>query len=76
VGKADIAYAITHHFVVRDVDADRWPPMRLLYVGPDRAGRLLEVIVIVRDDGVELAIHAMEMRPKYQTLLQGLEEDG
>jgi hypothetical protein len=30
---------------------------------------LLEVVTIVRDDGSELAIHAMRMRPKYRRLL-------
>jgi len=42
-----------------------------LYLGPARSGNLLEVITIVRDDGSELAIHAMTMRAKYQRLLQG-----
>jgi hypothetical protein len=32
---------------------------------------LLEVVTIVRDDGSELAIHAMKMRPKYRPLLPG-----
>jgi len=36
-----------------------------------RAGQLLEVVTVVRDDGSELAIHAMKMRPKYQRLLPG-----
>ncbi len=40
-----------------------------LYLGSSRAGELLEVVTIVRDDGTELAIHAMKMRPKYQRLL-------
>jgi hypothetical protein len=31
--------------------------------------RMLEVLTIVRDDGSELAIHAMRMRPRYQPLL-------
>ena len=40
-----------------------------LYLGPSRSAELLEVVTIVRDDGSELAIHAMPMRPKYQRLL-------
>jgi hypothetical protein len=40
-----------------------------LYVGPSRSADLLEVVTIVRDDGSELAIHAMRMRPKYRRLL-------
>lgn len=42
-----------------------------LYLGPARTADLLEVVTIVRDDGSELAIHAMNMRPKYQRLLPG-----
>jgi hypothetical protein len=40
-----------------------------LYIGPARNAELLETVTIVRDDGTELAIHAMKMRDKYQTLL-------
>jgi hypothetical protein len=42
-----------------------------LYVGPARSADLLEVATIVRDDGSELAIHAMRMRPNYRRLLPG-----
>ena len=42
-----------------------------LYLGPSRDADLLEVLTIVRDDGSELAIHAMKMRPKYRRLLPG-----
>jgi hypothetical protein len=42
-----------------------------LYLGPTRNAALLEVVTIVREDGSELAIHAMAMRPKYQGLLSG-----
>jgi hypothetical protein len=42
-----------------------------LYLGPARSAELLEVVTIVRDDGSELAIHAMKMRAKYQRLLPG-----
>jgi len=34
------------------------------------ASRLLEVVVVVREDGTELAIHAMKMRSKYEPLLR------
>jgi hypothetical protein len=42
-----------------------------LYLGPSRSADLLEVVTIVRDDGSELAIHAMRMRAKYHRLLPG-----
>ena len=44
-------------------------PLRVLYLGPDRAGNLLEVVALERDDGTELAIHAMKMSAKYEPLL-------
>jgi hypothetical protein len=42
-----------------------------LYLGATRNAELLEVVTVVREDGSELAIHAMRMRPKYHSLLPG-----
>lgn len=42
-----------------------------LYLGPARSDDLLEIVTILRDDGSELAIHAMRMRAKYRRLLPG-----
>lgn len=36
-----------------------------------RAGNLLEVVSVVRDDGTEVVIHAMRMRAKYESFLPG-----
>ena len=44
-------------------------PRRTLLLGPDRAGNLLELVVLELDDGRRLAIHAMPMRPSYLDLL-------
>jgi hypothetical protein len=57
---------IVHAMAIDDQDDDTRPSL-----GPSRRGELLEVVVIVRDDGTELAIHAMKMRAKYQRLLPG-----
>ena len=35
-----------------------------MLVGPDQAGNLLEVGVVVTDD-IEYAVHAMRARPRY-----------
>jgi hypothetical protein len=32
-------------------------------------GNLVEIVVLLLDDGTELIIHAMRMRPKYRDLL-------
>lgn len=37
---------------------------RDLYIGGDRAGRLLEIVVL-DDDGNQVAIHAMPLRRKF-----------
>jgi hypothetical protein len=42
-----------------------------LYPGPSRSAELLEVVTLVRDDGSELAIHAMKVRTKYQAATAG-----
>jgi len=66
VADEDIQHAVDHALVLEDVgeDPDRW-----LVIGPDRAGNLLEVVVLVTVEGSELAIHAMAMRAKYARLL-------
>ncbi len=61
-------HAVAHHLHEKDLNDDE-PPWRVLYLGPDRAGNLLEIVVIERDDGSELAIHAMKMQRKYERLL-------
>jgi hypothetical protein len=40
-----------------------------LVLGPDRAGNMLELVVLVFDDGRQMVIHAMVMRAKYRALL-------
>ncbi len=62
----DIGHATRHAMAIEDQEDDT-----RLYLGPSRSAELLEVVTIVRDDGSELAIHAMKMRAKYQRLLPG-----
>jgi hypothetical protein len=70
VADEDIRHAIVHAVYSADI-ADDEPPKRVLYLGPDRAANLLEIVVMELDDGSELAIHAMKIRPKYEKLLNG-----
>ncbi len=58
---ADILHAIT----VDEVGED---PVRWLVLGPDRAGNLLELVVMDRPAGPAV-IHAMPMRTQYRRLL-------
>ncbi len=74
VADEDIAHAITHHRFCANLDEDE-PPWRVLYLGADRAGNLLEVVVVERDDGTELVIHTMKMRKAYEELLRPKRQD-
>ncbi len=67
VAEEDAKHAINHALAIEDAgeDPDRW-----LVIGPDRAGNPLEVVVLVTEGNVELVIHAMAMRAKYQRLLK------
>ena len=66
VADQDILHATDHALALEDAgeDPDRW-----LLIGPDTAGNLLEVVVMITTEGTQLAIHAMPMRPKYRRLL-------
>lgn len=60
----DIDHAIRNALVAADDDEGK-----VLYLGPDTAGNLLEVVCVLRTDDSEIAIHAMKMRKAYQPLL-------
>ena len=38
---------------------------RAMHLGPDTAGRLLEVVTVARSVGAQVVIHAMPMRRKF-----------
>ena len=63
----DIHHAIDHALAIEDAgeDPDRW-----LVIGPDRAGNLLEVVILTTVEGNRLAIHAVPMRDKFRRLLE------
>lgn len=74
IGDQDIHHAIEHPVVVADIDPDGDPP-KLLAIGPDRAGNLLEVVVLALAADRLLVIHAMPLRRKYRSLLPGHRDD-
>lgn len=53
--------------LIASLDDDN--PGRQLRLGFDTHGRLLELIVLVWDDGTEELIHAMRARPQYVRML-------
>lgn len=61
----DIEHAINYALSSEVLGGDK-----LLYLGPARDGRLLEVVTLRREAGTELVIHAMKMRDKYERLLR------
>lgn len=67
VADEDIRHATDHALALEDAgeDPDRW-----LVIGPDRAGNLLEVVVLTTVEDTEIAIHAMPMRAKLRRLLE------
>ena len=64
VSDDDIEHAIFHALVAREDDEGK-----VLYLGPDRSGNLLEVVTVQRVDQNEVVIHAMPMRRIYEGLL-------
>lgn len=69
---ADVRHAATRFLVAYPLTDGDEGPCRELRLGPDLAGNLLEIVVLLLDDGRELVIHAMRMRPRYRELLPGL----
>ncbi|GGL05575.1 hypothetical protein GCM10014719_04820 [Planomonospora parontospora subsp. antibiotica] len=66
----DIVHAASRFLVAYPLsEDDEQGPLRELRLGPDLAGNLLEIVVLLLDDGRELIIHAMRMRPKYREML-------
>jgi hypothetical protein len=70
----DILHVAEHPLVVVDLEPDDDPP-KLLVIGSDRAGNMLELIVLDLADERLLVIHAMPLRPQFHELLPG-EFDG
>ena len=68
VDDAAITHAYQHALVQLDYDPDDHPP-RFALVGPDPAGNMIELIVIVADEDRHIVIHAMPARPNFLALL-------
>lgn len=65
----DVEHAVEHAMAAYGLEGEEGEARRTLVLGPDRAGNLLEVVVLELDDGRRLVIHAMRMRPIYRELL-------
>ncbi len=74
VSDAAIMYALANAITVVDLGPDADPP-KVLAIGPDRAGNLLEVIWLELADDAQLVIHAMPLRSAFYDLLPFPGED-
>jgi len=66
IADEDIEHAVANAMTIDDQQDDA-----RLYLGPARSADLLEVVTIVRDDGSELAIHAMKMPAQIPAIAPG-----
>jgi len=64
LGDEDLRHAYGHALSSRPLD-DEDDPRRWLVLGVDESGRVLELVVLVFDDGYELLIHAMKARKQF-----------
>lgn len=74
IGDAAITNAVEHAVVVVDLEPDSDPP-RVLAIGPDQAGNLLEIIWLEFPDRAPMVIHAMRLRRTFYDLLPSGEDD-
>lgn len=67
VASDDMLHAVANPMAVEDLgeDPDRW-----LVIGPDRAANLLEVIVLLSEEGTQMIVHVMPLRAAYARLLE------
>ena len=63
-----ILHAIRHAVTVVDLEPNADPP-RVLAIGPDYSGNMLEIIWLEIDAGSRIVIHAMALRPLFHHLL-------
>lgn len=65
---------LDHALTVIDLDPDADPP-KVLAIGPDWAGNLLEIIWLELADDVNLVIHAIPLRLAFYDLRAQTRED-
>ena len=65
IADGDVVHAVEFALVAAEQEDGK-----VLYLGPDKSGNLLEVVSVLRDDSTEIVIHAMKMRTLYEPLLR------
>ena len=69
IADPDIHHAIGNAVAAGRSRNQRRPDRWVLFIGPDRTGRMLEVITVEDIDDGEVAIHAMKLRKAYERYL-------
>lgn len=67
-------YVVETTSVIFKANAPKGSPVtdpRLVFLGPDEGGELLEVMAIETDSGGLLVFHAQRIRERYLALLEG-----
>ncbi len=70
----EIFHAIRHAISIIDLDPEADPP-KVLAIGPDSAGNLVEIIWLELARELRIVIHAMALRPTFWDLLPGPGEE-
>jgi len=70
VSELDIRHACTNSSDIFELDQESYE-IKILIIGPDSAGNLLEVIGLEIDNQSLLIIHAMKIRKSVMNLLEG-----
>ena len=65
VSTLDIQHVINHAIQIFQY-FDEWDRERILVIGPDRSGNMLELIAAVLSDQTARIFHAMKLRPKFE----------
>jgi hypothetical protein len=68
IKESDTKQAAIEPLFIAPLDEEN--PQRELRLGFDTLGRLLEVVVLIWDDGAEEVIHSMKARKQYFDLLK------
>lgn len=68
INEVDISEAASWPLIAFALD-NKDNPQRVMQLGFDTKGRLLEIVILTWDDGTEELIHCMKARPQYINLL-------
>lgn len=66
----EISHAHTHAVAFFEFSSS-YPERKLLVIGSDTAGNLIELIGVVNQDDVLVIIHAMPLRRRFSELMKG-----